>query len=508
MISKYIKEQKKYTRDELRTIFETKEEKELVRIIKRLKEYGVLNAVKKDDSKKDLSELMEQDVLVVDEEEKDDIKHYYVFKFVGIIIVEGIVLKCYPKYIQKNKEPFDELCQIIKVLRRFNSKEQVVNTYSTIGSEKSKFDRLAAIVFLLNDYFEYGVYSNEKNTYETNGAGEILWDKTVTSIYPVIKNGKPYYFEYYSRKNQTDEYDVIKRIYECVITMCNKELHEADLLEVFEFQDVFLTDETLEDIGEKDYILYCIGLEKNVQFNTRKQLVLDVIEHLILDSGYLEEKSDVSVFGTGCFNLIWEGVCKEVFDDQLDSRLEDIESRFFVNKKVLLPEEKGLKLKQIIEKPFWTRANDNGIKFSAYAKDTLIPDIVTFGENDYKFYILDAKYYVPDFSIKKNKDEDETKASISDQPGIESVVKQYMYLFAFLSYIKKYDIQIGNVYNCFVLPQPDDYIEVKDEVRLNIIHDINTEKTIPSVKARYISPNRVFSCYLSSKKLSIDELKL
>ena len=40
MVSKYVKEQKRYTQDELRTIFDCNAD-DTVRIIRKLKEYGV-----------------------------------------------------------------------------------------------------------------------------------------------------------------------------------------------------------------------------------------------------------------------------------------------------------------------------------------------------------------------------------------------------------------------------------------------------------------------------------
>ena len=46
MISKYVKEQKRYTQDELRKIFECTAD-ETVQIIRKLKEYGIVKNVKK-----------------------------------------------------------------------------------------------------------------------------------------------------------------------------------------------------------------------------------------------------------------------------------------------------------------------------------------------------------------------------------------------------------------------------------------------------------------------------
>lgn len=51
MISKFVREQKRYNQTELQAIFQCSEEK-TVGIIKRLKEFGVLKAVKATDSQK------------------------------------------------------------------------------------------------------------------------------------------------------------------------------------------------------------------------------------------------------------------------------------------------------------------------------------------------------------------------------------------------------------------------------------------------------------------------
>lgn len=59
MISKYVKEQKRYTQDELRKIFECTAD-ETVQIIRKLKEYGIVKNVKKSDMQSMLSDLVEE----------------------------------------------------------------------------------------------------------------------------------------------------------------------------------------------------------------------------------------------------------------------------------------------------------------------------------------------------------------------------------------------------------------------------------------------------------------
>ena len=59
MISVFLREQKRYTQEDLVKEFRCSEEK-TVRILKRLKEYGVLKAVKANDTQKDLTDLLDE----------------------------------------------------------------------------------------------------------------------------------------------------------------------------------------------------------------------------------------------------------------------------------------------------------------------------------------------------------------------------------------------------------------------------------------------------------------
>ena len=80
MISKYVKEQKRYTQDELKELFECGTD-EVVLIIRKLKEYGIVKNVKKSSMQNMLSDLAERDVCVTDINFGEEIL-YYVFSFV------------------------------------------------------------------------------------------------------------------------------------------------------------------------------------------------------------------------------------------------------------------------------------------------------------------------------------------------------------------------------------------------------------------------------------------
>lgn len=174
------------------------------------------------------------------------------------------------------------------------------------SSESSSFNLLAVLLFLLQDYFENNVYSNTEEIIECNGSGEILWDKTINETFTMLSDNRPYYVELQTRKRITNDFDYFKRLHECVLTMASRELKDAKLLDLFEMDEINLTDEELDDFGDKEYILYRIEKELNIQFNTRKQLVLKTMYAYIERRGSLFDIDCLSLFGTNSFNLVWE----------------------------------------------------------------------------------------------------------------------------------------------------------------------------------------------------------
>ena len=429
MISEFVREQKRYTQKDLCHKLKCSEE-QVVPLIRKLKEYGVLKAVKASDVQKNMADLLDQDIEVADVEVGEN-EYLYVFTFVGVIVVAGRVLKCYPKYLLHANEPTYELQQVMKVLEKYNSKEQIVRMFND-SSESSSFNLLAVLLFLLQDYFENNVYSNTEEIIECNGSGEILWDKTINETFTMLSDNRPYYIELQTRKRVTNDFDYFKRLHECVLTMASTELKDAKLLDLFEMDEVNLTDEELDDFGDKEYILYKIEKELNIQFNTRKQLVLKTMYAYIYRRGSLFDIDCLSLFGTNRFNLVWEKICADIMENQLDVPLGAI--------KLPVPLKDGYdrkkKLIELIEKPLWTATGKT-------AKDTLIPDLISICKvnNQYQFIIFDAKYY--NAHLEKG-------IAPTGQPGIESVTKQYLYQLAYQKFIEEHEF--ASIKNCFLLP--------------------------------------------------------
>ena len=481
MIAEFIREQKRYTQIELSSLFGRSVEK-AVPIIRKLKEYNVLKTVRASAAQKDLSDLSEEDIEVADVV-GGETEYYYVFTFVGVIVVSDIVIKCYPKYLLHQESPREELKQVIKVIEKYNSKEQIVRMFND-RSENKSFNLLAVFLFLLHDYYENGLYSNTEDIIECNGTGEILWGKTINETFALISGNRPYYTELQTKKRISDDYDYFKRLHETVLTIASKELENSDLLDLFELSPIDLSDQVVSDFGESEYILYRIDTELATQFNTRKQLVLKTLYAYINNNGSLYDTDALSLYGTNCFNLVWEDVCAEIMDNKLNSRLDTLKLP------VPLKDTYSAKCKLIdlIEKPFWSITEHS-------ANDTLTPDLVSISVNeaDSVFVIFDAKYY--NAILEKG-------VAPKGQPGIESITKQYLYQLAYTDFIT--DHHFGKVENCFLLPTDQERVIDKGEVSMEMLHKYPLE----NIKIRLLPAQIAYSLYLSGGKYDITELKL
>lgn len=477
MISEFVREQKRYTQKELCRILDCSEEK-AVPLIRKLKEYGVLKAVKALDFQKDMSDLIDEDIEVADVEVGED-NYLYVFTFVGVIVVAGRVLKCYPKYLLHAAHPKSELQQVLKVLEKYNTKEQIVHMFND-SSENSSFNLLAVLLFLLQDYFENGVYNNTEEIVESNGSGEILWDKTINETFSLLSQNRPYYTDLQTRKRITDDFDYYKRLHECILTRASEELKEAELLDLFEITDIDLTDEKLDDFGEKEFILYRIEQELNIQFNTRKQLLLKTMYAYIDHGGSLYDTDCLSLFGTNSFNLVWEEICSDIMDNQLEVRLGALRLPISLRPGY----DRSTKLIELIEKPLWTATGKT-------ANDTLIPDLITI--NGSEFFIFDAKYY--NAQLEKG-------SSPKGQPGIDSITKQYLYQLAYQRFIS--DHGFTSVKNCFLLPTENDEIEKRGEASMTMLSALGLQ----NIQVRFLPARTVYDFYLSGITMNLDLLDL
>lgn len=506
--SGYVKEQAPYTKSELREIFQCNDDK-LTHIIRQLRYKKLLKISKKDDNITDMSNMVDEVVDVRDA--INDVSGYrYVFTCVGVIIIGGFVLKCYPKYIDDVTEEQDLLLkvkQVLKVLEKYNKNTNInINMLSDNVGEKN-FNLLEVILFLLHDYYENGIYINQHTIIESNGTGSILWDRTVNQIKPIIVKNRPYYTELLTRKRVDEEENYFRRLHECILTECSKIFSNHGLFRLFDdLSPVEFESCDLDDFGDIDYILYRLEREMCEQFNTRKQQLLKTMHAYIANKKGKYESYALSVYATITFHKIWEDVCAKVMQNKLRSTLKDL---FVDNLGCLHPEYENSgnnRLIDIIDKPEWVGHSVVNYKEETRkkAKETLEPDVVSIFSFDEKkcFAIFDAKYYKIRFSDEQ----------VSGQPGVGDVTKQYLYNLAYKDFIEKHNFD--NVWNCFLMPIDGVEFIKRGYANMKILQFFNfgngdkNKHYKDNIDIILMPASTMYDWYLSNKKLDDEFLSV
>ena len=341
--------------------------------------------------------------------------------FGKVTVVKGETNRHKTVKIEDYKKIRDELKLAIKAIRKYDSKGELVHLHNR--NDKGEYNKLALSLHILQDYFENGVYTNIQEIIETNGEGEIDWDRTINETFAYIKNNRPYYLELKTRSSQNDDFDYFKRLHECIVTQCSKYLKELTILDFFDMSEVLLSELDLKDFGDKDYILYRLEREIANQFITRKQNLLKTLYTFVATSGTSSQENSYSLYGTNCMNLVWEKACGQIFGNIHDQ------------------------VKSEIKKPQWFL---NG---GCFESDTLIPDIITKCViNDSEvFCILDGKYYL----VKAD-------SCISGNPGVQDVIKQFAYHESFHDYLRTQHCE--SVFNAFLFPLSDARISPEKDI--------------------------------------------
>lgn len=484
----YIREQKRYSKNQLKYIFNIND-KDFKDLVKKLKAYGVLKMVKATSIQKNLTDLINEDIEIVDIEINDN--YYYVFTFVGILTVGNIIIKCYPKYLLTKTEPLLEMKQVLKVLNKYNSKEQIINVFNG-NEELESFNLLGIVLYIINDYNQNNFYTNQRDIIEINGEGEILWDNTINETFAIISNNRPYYVELLTTSTIKDDSDYITRLHKYIITDCYNKLKNAALLDLFELEYINLSEESIDDFGDIDYILYRLEKEINIQFVTRNQILLKTIYTYITHNKSFEEGFGLSMYGTNSFNLVWEKVCANVFGNDLSTPINKLKLPVDLHQDYKKIENKSLL--EIIEKPKWKYFDSDKKVYSHLAKDTLTPDLISLynTEKGICFGIFDAKYY----NIKLQKDK------VQGQPGIADITKQYLYQLAYNDFILKH--KISNVKNAFLIPTEDEKALLNGEVEMKMLRGLS-QPPLSNILVVKLPAAHIYKYYLQGEKININK---
>lgn len=487
MRSVTIFEQNRYTVDDFVESLDLNDS-EAVDLMSRLVQHGLMRAEPPDFSEGDVSDLLRPGL--------DQAEVYlgaasrgHVLVFVGVAVVNGYVLLCMPKYFTDSSDSIPKFKQVLQVIERLKHKYQNVDYFGALVGDRN-VNALSVMLFLLRDYFEFGVYSNSQDMVQVNGPGEVLWDRTIDEKSAVFSLGRPFYPEMITRHRVDDKSDLFRRLHESILTEVSRFLRLSGLSDLFDLSPVNLADSPLEELGDRIDLLTRIRVELNVQFNSRKQLVLKAMYSYISGEALESSMNDFSVFGTRSFNLVWEAVCVRVFADKSRIPVDQLPLGVSLADWV----DPSDSLQSIIERPRWHGHDQNG-SFAVDAKSSLTPDLISFVPDgaSVKVYIFDAKYYRISMS---------RKGGIGGQPGVADVTKQYLYQLALTDFMDSHGI--SQFRNCFLIPGDADYVSVVQSVTMDMLGCLG----LSDIAVRVLPAERVYSAFLENRLFDIDSLGL
>lgn len=405
-------------------------------------------------SENEVNILEKKEILKIEYKEE---KKYYKFNYVGLIILNSIMIIVLPKYIQQNFDKNLEGKKIINILNRYFDKSK--NKYNLndlgINTFKNNFDQFSYYNYLIKDYVDSGLYVNHKKSSTLNGVGEIDWDKTINELdsYKMNKH-KSIFLDYYTIDISLDDENYIKNLHMYCLNKSSKFLNPLNNIGFyFPSLDFQINNDIL---GTKEYQLFKLNKELESVFSDRKIKLLSTLKGLI-ENEEKEIEKDVLIYGTKTFYNVWEKACGYILKNEYK------------------------KFKEYIDKPNW---NLNSISF--LAEKTFKPDIlVDFNDT---FYIFDAKYYLPNIGKKKS------------FPGVEDISKQYLYELIF-SNVE--EIKNKNRKNIFLMPTTSKQFEYLGKVELKFLKDIGLQDII-IIK---IPVEIVFNLYCNNKYLDLSYIE-
>lgn len=421
----------------------------------------------------------EQDRLLSAKEEIRTIR----FVFVGIILFrEHIIIvlpKYYPKcYEENNKLRIREIVPLMKTIMKYKqSRLDFTDSLSSSLSDDDGGSLLSTMLYLMEDYFEHGVYANEDFIESINTVGEILWTRTVSKYSPTVVDNQPYYMDFISRKRFMNDKLMISKIHAAIVSDCSKSLSKYGILEIFDYSDADPSDNALEDIGDNEFLLSVIDYENNRQFNTRKRYLLRLMKNYLNKESLKNNEKEFFFFGTNSMNLVWQDVCSETLGNvYMDNEFNEIRENF---------------------KMHWLFKECND-----FSQKGLEPDIIHIekDENDEisSLSILDAKYYTPELNNGK----------LEKAPGVPDVTKQYLYRIGFNEYIKKNDIQ--TIFNAFLFPSfinPDKSAFSKDgRCTIPLFEERIIGASYEPVSYIFVDTTSAFEHYLRNEPIEFEEL--
>lgn len=407
----------------------------------------------------------------------DEIIAIYKFAvtFVGIIKLKNdIFIAVYPKYISKSsidmdiKNGYKKMKQIIRVIGKYRTR-QIQHITQNHDDEYLQNSMLGLKINILERYFRQGLYFKEDYKLSINGDSEVLWDYTINNSTSYIINKTPVYIDLVTREKDMDFLDIIREIHGIIISDISRELEE--IFKILDLNSSVLFERTIDDLGASDYIIHLLEEELSNQFITERINMLEELIHYMKRVSF-DSNSFIQLYGTTSFNLVWEDVCKVVYQNHLEFTFEKLG--------IYNPKKDSsdlITMKEYIEKPQWLMPNNTFTN----ANSTLELDVLNIQNGQFNIY--DAKYYNIYFE----------NGRIQGQPGVTDITKQYLYQLIFKDVIKHNELVATNN---FIIPK--DELEYDEELftvsKMNMFHNLGENLKEINVIAR--DCQRIYKDYL------------
>ncbi|WP_277302119.1 LlaJI family restriction endonuclease [Veillonella caviae] len=457
-----------YTRDEIEELFGLKGAA-LSETVKALRELNILKC-RPISSAPELGILADESKLI---SFNSNNTYGYVFQYVGILKIRDCCLLIYPKYLRQETYINDQadnyrlLKLILSVIEKYNARCQ--NQAYDISEEDTYQNQLVIAIELIKDFMQNGLYETAQNVVEINGEGQILWNDTISKSDAYIVENTPIYLDWFTLNQENNIYNFFHRLHRIILTQVS--IKYRDILDILNIPPISLSDESIESLGDIDYLINRINQELSIQFRTSKQHILNLMKRYLLDAESNSESNDISFVGSNAFNLIWEDVCSIIKNNVLNKNLAEL------NKTYKEFDPYKTTLRNIISRPIWEEY-ETGVKDST---NTLIPDIVAFEDDNLVIY--DAKYYNTHFINYK----------IKNVPGIESLTKQILYELAYREFAKENSMKIAK--NSYLMPYDGENDYILGSGRFDILKNY-TWGSINDVTIEMVAANKAFLKYI------------
>ena len=354
------------------------------------------------------------------------------FSFVGIVSYKHLVLRCLPKFFEREECCGPALERIIKAIFRQRSSDISPNSQHD-ESLDSMHGTMDEAVFFVADYLQNGEYPANPIVRESASRGEIDWERTIAEKTPWLLGEALVYLDPVHTYVEADDSDFCQQLHLAIVSDCFRFLKSTGIAEVIGIGSWPPSEAKLSDFGSPDYLLSKLRSERQVQFDDRRLRLLELMERHLERSMRLRSFESFGFFGTAHFEIVWETLCSHAFSNQRDLPISKCLSHASLSGRASQLSTNST-MKDIIDRPMWRIANGS-LSFEQKSAGKLNPDIVTVHhENGDCLAILDAKYYA--LKVGHN--------TVSNQPGAEDIVKQHAYQMAMQEFAKANGLTIQN----------------------------------------------------------------